>query len=572
MKKLLLLLIITIYAYATPFDVKISYPFNSKLFDVTQDYNGDIAITGFSTKHATRDTSNRVFYDAFNYLAATQKAEGEQMSILKLSQNGTISYDKRFGLKEFSRGITLIPSKNHSYFLGGYAQDGQLIVCKLAEKKNLKFFKKFGTQNHDTLKQLLPLYDGGVLAIGTSMTSRQNSEGIFYAGIGRNDGFLTRFSPQGRILWSKKYGTVDDDYGITAIESNDGTFMFVTLHDVNQTRKAYIMRVDEHGDVLSKKELPYDIISTSNIIKLQDKSFLVALNYYDTQRKKSALFINFDIQHKILNKVAIPAHKKSTLIHTLQESSDGSIIAVGEVHTLDNTNGFALLLHDNLTPIFAHEYGDTNYDTFKNVAILNDRSFVAVGTATPKNSEVNTMWILKINRDGTIAQKEAKTAKALYTKLCKVFHKEIQKKELSITEDLSITFRSNLLRFKIGVASLSAKQKDFIQKVAKKLFPALAPFQKSIESININGHTSTLWKTKSEDRRFLKNLQLSSQRSYNTLKTLYIYADTKDKMWLQKLLEMHALDYKEKILSKNKYEDYQKSQRVTLQIILKKAK
>lgn len=571
-KNIFLILILSISLYAEAYDIKISYPFESELFDVTQDYNSDIAIVGFSKKFLTKKRPNRAYSDAFSYLASAKKAaEGEQIHMLKLSSlSGSSNYEKRLSLKYFNQAVSLVKSRNHSYFVGGYTQKGELLLLKLTDSKRIKKFKKFGTRNYDKMNRLIALRDGGVLAVGTSMTSRDLKDPMFKQGLGLNDIYLTRFSEEGKMLWSKKFGSEFDDRGISATEAYDGTLLVVGTKDEKQKRSITLLRLSESGDTIWKKNYTKANVSDVNeIITLRDNSYLVAMSFYNKKSQKQIRLLRFDTQYNILATQNIEGDYNQEIL-SLKEAKNGNIIAVGKIEELNNsnTNALAIYLNPNLKIVWKREYGDKNYDIFRNVAILKDSSFVAVGTSTPLHSEKSDMWIVKLNNDGTIADKKATTSISLYDALCNNFSKEIKAKELEIDQDLTITLTSPLLQFKTAAYKLTPKQKRFLKTFTPKLVKVLKKYQEHIKYISLNGHTSSTWAKASKDSAYLNNMKLSSNRAYQTLRELYNCTQKKDREFLKDLLETHSLASKKRVMKYGK-EDMLKSQKVTLKLELK---
>ena len=150
------------------------------------------------------------------------------MQLIKIDASGKIILDKSSALSQFSKAVAITKTPTNGYYVGGHTMDGQLILLKLDSSANLIFKKTFGTKNFDKLNNIVQLSDGGVLAVGSSTTSRNQNDSLFQTGLGLNDIFLTRFSKDGHILWSKKYGTQYDDRGIDAVEAYDGSIIVIS--------------------------------------------------------------------------------------------------------------------------------------------------------------------------------------------------------------------------------------------------------------------------------------------------------------------------------------------------------
>ncbi|MDX1295364.1 MAG: hypothetical protein R3302_03805, partial [Sulfurimonadaceae bacterium] len=209
-------------AASNDFSVIIKGPFQDALYDVTEDHDGQISAIGFTQDFKAAPAVSETYYNAFDYLAAQSRSHGEQIKLVRIDDQGETTFEHSLKLPEFNRAVSVVKTPANGYLIGGYTQDGQMLVTKIDQNGNQLFLKRFGTKNHDRMNRLVALRDGGVLAVGTSVTSRDRGDKLFQQGLGHNDITLTRFSRNGQQLWSKKYGTVHDDSGIDATEAYDG--------------------------------------------------------------------------------------------------------------------------------------------------------------------------------------------------------------------------------------------------------------------------------------------------------------------------------------------------------------
>jgi len=167
------------------------------LFDVTQDYDRTITAVGFSKEYKNNANSSRTYTDPFEYLANVSGSFGSQMHILKVDKTAKVILSKFSKLTKFNEAIAVVKTPSNGYFVGGYTLDGSLLIVKLDANANIIFFKMFGTKNYDRMNNLILLSDGGVLAVGSSVTSRASTDNMFNSGLGNNDIFITRFSKDG---------------------------------------------------------------------------------------------------------------------------------------------------------------------------------------------------------------------------------------------------------------------------------------------------------------------------------------------------------------------------------------
>ena len=573
MKFILLLLFTTLLLLAKPndFSLIIDKPLNDALLDVTQDYDRQISAVGFSRHHGSPSkTTSEVYTNAFDYLESVSENYGSQMHIVRVDDAADISLDKAAKLSQFNEAVALAKTPTNGYFVGGYTLDGSLLVHKLDRNGDSIFTKMFGTKNYDKMNNLLLLSDGGVLAVGSSVTSRSTHDPLFETGLGMSDIYLTRFSKDGDMLWSKKYGTEYDDRGIDAAEARDGSIIVLSTTNNGKNNDITMMRVGENGDKIWLKHFKSEDSQTPHkVIKLRDNNFLALLSQKNGVNKEQIRIIKFDLQKNILIDKVITT-RYSSVLKDIKEYSNSSLIAVGNVRDTDNTDALVMLLDSELSLLAQEHYGDQNYDAFNAVEILHNFQAAAVGVHTNNNSQESNMWIVKLNRDITLAKKANKIGN-FYAELRKIFKKEIDAKKLVITEDLSIQFTDSSLYFHVAEYILTPTQKSFLTTFSKKLIPFLNANKNAIETLEINGHTSSEWGGTHFSDGYLKNEKLSMNRSYATLSYVFSHQDKPTQTWLSKILSGNGLSYSKKRMVEEK-EDKEKSRRVTFKIILRTAK
>jgi len=567
---ILFILLTSLNAAAADFSIIIKKPFDSALFDITENYDRTISAVGFSKNYKQNKHPNVPYTNAFDYLESVSNKYGYQMHLLKVDNQAKILLSKTATLKDFNTAVALQKTPTDGYFIGGYTMNGKLLLVKLDAKGNLLYFKKFGTKNFDKMNTLSALRDGGVLCVGFSVTSRDLHDNIFKTGLGNDDIFITRFSKSGEMLWSKKYGTAHDDRGVSAAEANDGSLLVLATTQYDKNKDVTLMRLGENGDTIWLKHFhSTKLIEAKKIIKLKDGNFIAALAVYDEFGKAQVRLIKFDLYKNIIHDETIST-RYSSVLNDIAEFSNGKIMGVGYVTDKFNTDGLAMVFDSNLKLLNQAHYGDKNYDTFNALHILHNSQVGVAGVHTDKHSQEENMWIVKLNSDATmvqITQSKSLAAKSLYDELVALFHKEIANHELQISKDLTITLTGNTLYFQAGAYKLTTQQKVFLSKFSKKLIAFLKRHQREIATLEVNGHTSSEWRNTNFEQRYLKNSRLSLQRSYETLKYIFLHQDAQTQHYLTTIFKGSGESYRGKIM-RNRVEDKQKSRRVSFKILL----
>ena len=564
----LLLLLSCIYAKSSDFSVIVKKPFNNALFDITQDYDGQISAVGFSKDYKTNNhEQSKTYTDAFEYLASVSNVHGSQMHLIKVNEFADVTLSKAANMTRFSEAVALVKTPSNGYFVGGHTIDGSLVILKLDSNGNTIFSKSFGTKNYDKMSNLIKLRDGGVLAVGSSTTTRSTSDNLFETGLGLNDIYLARFSEHGNMLWSKKYGTEHDDIGIDAVEARDGSILVLSTTSYNKHKDVTLMRISQTGNKIWLKHYKSDALITAHkIIKLRDGNFLASLSQKDEIKRDQIRLIKFDLQKNIIIDNTINTTYSSAL-KDIKEYSDGTIVGVGYVRDTFNTDALVMMCDSELEMLHQEHFGEENYDILNAVSILDNSQAVAAGIYTYKNEQNSNMWIVKFNRDATIAQTSTKSIN-IHDALSELFSDEIGAKTMRVKEDLTIEFLSHGSLFKVGGYELAEAQKIFLDKVSSKLIDFLYKHKELIDTLEVNGHTSSEWSNNDLTNGYLKNEKLSMQRSFKTLSHIFKKQDLKKQAWLSKILKGSGLSYSKRIMHGNS-EDREYSRRVSFKILLK---
>lgn len=564
----ILLLTCTLYAKPSDFSIIINEPFNDALLDVTEDYDRTISAIGFTKNHKTNSSNKNTSYtNAFDYLSSIASTNGAQAHLVKVNSNAIVKNRKTIKLSNFNKAVAIVKTPSDGYFVGGYTLDGSLTLFKLDSNGNIIFNKTFGTGNFDKMSKLVSLRDGGVLAIGSSTTTRSKNDGLFDNGLGLNDIYISRFTKHGTKLWSKKYGTEYDDKGIDAIEANDGSIIVISQTNYDAYKNISIMRMTQDGDKIWLKHYKNKQTTIAySIIKLRDNNFVASLSQENEMHKKQIRLLKFDL-HKniILDKTIHTAY--ASVLKDIKEYSDSKIIGVGYVQDSYNSDGLAMLLDSNLNMLVQEHFGEENHDSFNAVSILHNSQATAVGVYTDKDSQESNMWIVKLNRDLSLSQKSSHSIN-FYEELCKIFKDEINTHKIAIREDLSIDFIDNNLYFKTAQYELTKRQKEFLQNFSKKLLPFLHVNKDYINTLEINGHTSSEWGGTDFTSGYLNNEKLSMNRSYSTISYMFKSQDSKTQNWLANIIKGSGLSFSKKVMFQDK-EDMEKSRRVSFKILLK---
>ncbi|MDD2566554.1 MAG: OmpA family protein [Thiovulaceae bacterium] len=555
------------FAHAAPsdFSLVLEKNYENALVDVTQNYDRSITALGV-TRNFQTPPSQQSYSDPYEYLKSVSGDYGAQLHLVRVGLNGDLQKEQTIKLSGFATPASLLKTPNGGYFVGGSTHKGSFLLLKLSPQGDTEWHREFDATNKDTVNTLVALQDGGVLIVGTTFASRAPYENIFDSGIGGNDISVLRISKNGTALWSKRFGTQGNDFGIDAQELQDGSLMLLGNFKEKNSNGISLIKISQNGDMLWLHTLEAkSLLHANKLTKLSNDDLLLSLTQIDDVGKKQIRLLKIDPQQNILKDKAFATVYPSELFD-LKEFVNGDLFAVGEVRDAQNTDALVMRLDSELNLICQEHFGDQSFDTFKKMHILHNSQIAAVGKHTAPVSQEANMWLVKLNDDCTLAQR--KEDGALHSELATLLEKEIDAKELSLAKNLLLELNENALYFEVGKYALTAEHKEFLDRFATKLIPFLVKYRHIIDTVEINGHTSSEWGDVDFTQGYLNNAKLSMNRSYSVLHYLFSKQDTQTKRYLTQMFKGGGWSYARKKMVE-KTEDKEKSRRVTFKIVLK---
>lgn len=237
--------------------------------------------------------------------------------------------------------------------------------------------KSFGGSDEDHVHCVTPTADGGFLTIGYT---KSNDGDIFQKVSLQEDVWLSKFSNDGALLWSKTYGGSLDEYGYSVLENPDGTLLvagYSKSADVDVPSNLgmhdfFIFKTDSQGNIIWKKSFG---------------------------------FSSHDHAHKIIN------------------TSDGGYFIAGFVDYAGIGKGVATLhgvgefyglkIDANGTKLWDCYFGGTQNDRVFDVVEANDLGLVMVGYSESNDFDADDnhgsydFWAVKVNNTGSLVWKKS---------------------------------------------------------------------------------------------------------------------------------------------------------------------
>jgi|GEM_PF-1898046 len=173
----------------------------------------------------------------------------DDFNITKVNSTGVVQWAKEYGGAQSDRGGTITMGYNpnevlvcgNTFSWGAGSADGYLLAADKNTGAHL-WSKAYGGPQFDEAF-LEPISSNRYMCTGTT----------YSWGIGGADIWLMMLDQNGNLIWSKTYGTVNNEYSYDVIEALDGSGLIVTAFtDVGPhgASDIVVFKIDHVGDIL----------------------------------------------------------------------------------------------------------------------------------------------------------------------------------------------------------------------------------------------------------------------------------------------------------------------------------
>jgi hypothetical protein len=272
--------------------------------------------------------------------------------VFKLNKNGDVMWVKTLGANhnEYAQSVfvaqdgSMVVAGNQVLRLGIAVSNA--MVVKLDPNGNLVWFKTFGGSEQDMALSVQPSGDGGYVLGGHSNSSDGDVGGIARWWLAY---WLFKVDNDGKLLWSKTYGGSHNDILFTHISTSDGYLLTGYTGskngDVTELKglfDAWVVKVDKNGNLLWQKTYGgTDYDDAAAITPTKDGGFLLGVNsrsndgdFPSNVSGQDVWIVKIDALGNKIGQQSLGA-PLSHQIHSLAAGADGSYALFGSVISKD---------------------------------------------------------------------------------------------------------------------------------------------------------------------------------------------------------------------------------------------
>ncbi len=166
--------------------------------------------------------------------------------LVKVDADGNEQWSRTYGGTDWDKTGKLILTDDGGYLLAGWtanfnAQARDVYLIKTDADGNEQWHKLFGDEHKDGASDVISTSDGGYLIVGSL-------ENTFFSNYWRTDLYIIKTDGSGNELWSRTYGSYNDESASCVRPVDDGGYIISgSTNSYSNDREVYLLKIDRQG-------------------------------------------------------------------------------------------------------------------------------------------------------------------------------------------------------------------------------------------------------------------------------------------------------------------------------------
>ncbi len=318
--------------------------------------------------------------------------------LLKLDKFGSFEWFKVYGGDLRDKGESLYLTSDGGYIIAGFTEsfgagNKDVYLIKTDVNGNLQWSKTFGGIENDFGLSVIETSDSGFVVTGFTLSY----------GAGNYDVYLLKCDKNGNLQWSRTFGGSAADYGYSVIETNNAYVISgCTKSYTSGKEDIYIISTDKSGNLnwanaygSNLIEIAYDIQETP------DKGFiLTGVSHKWSTGNRDAFLLRTDSAGGFQWMKTYGISTQDLGFH-LDQTTDGGFVITGWVTGIGNGYDVALIKTDDSgTFQWAKTYGGWQYEIGHSIQQTSDNGYIITGQTKTYGAGDNDIYVVKTDSIG----------------------------------------------------------------------------------------------------------------------------------------------------------------------------
>jgi hypothetical protein len=323
-------------------------------------------------------------------------------SELALAGAPPLQWQKTFGGSGYEVGHSVQQTTDGGYIITGFTSsfgpgDPNVYLIKTDSNGDIHWQKNFGGSSRDEGVSVRQTSDGGYIIAGVTDSF----------GAGNYDVYLIKTDPNGNSQWQKTFGSINDEWGLSAQQTTDGGYIIAgyTYYIATGNRSVYLIKTEPNGNSQWEKTF-YGIGTTGQSVQQTSDGGYIIAGYIHSYNPVS---INVCLLKTDPN--GNSRWQKTfggiswDLGFSAQQTSDGGYIIAGETRSYGAGYGDVYLIKTdpNGNNVWQKTFGGSELDCAYSVQQTTDGGYIIAGLAGAVSSSPirgGDVYLIKTDPNG----------------------------------------------------------------------------------------------------------------------------------------------------------------------------
>jgi hypothetical protein len=315
-------------------------------------------------------------------------AGGFDVYLIKTNTDGNLTGERTYGGSNDDAGYAVCETTDGGYIIAGYTNSYgvggfDVYLIKTDMNGSVVWEQTYGGVQDDHGYSVQETADGGYIITGKTASF----------GAGGLDVYLIKTDAQGNALWTKTYGGTGLDCGYSVKQSTDGGYIIAGFTASSGAGDdVYLIKTDAGGDVLwSKTYGTTDDDRGHEVQQTSDGGYIVAAGNGDVYCIKT------DANGGIMWEETYGDYGYYDDGYSVQETMDGGYVIAGYTRSFGvSVYDVYLIKTDALgTPLWERTSGDWRFDYGYSICVMTDGSYVVAGATNSHGAGRFDVYLIK---------------------------------------------------------------------------------------------------------------------------------------------------------------------------------
>jgi hypothetical protein len=310
-----------------------------------------------------------------------------------------ITFERWFGSSGWEIGRSVIPTSEGGYIVAGGKNsvgDWNFYVIKTNSNGDTLWTKTYGGIDFDSGWTIKKTFDGGYIIIGSTKSF----------GVGSFDVYLIKINANGDTLWTKTYGGTGMDFGYSVIQTPDTGYVMVGRTNSYGTgsEDVYLIKTNVNGDTIWTRTyggLYYDC--GISVTQAFDSTYVITGITYVNSINSNVYLLRVDTNG---DTIWTKTYGDSAwdFGNSVTQTSDSGFIITGATnsHGAGSEDVYLIKTNANGDTVWTRTYGGTGYDCGSSVVQAFDDAYIIVGGITPSSGDSGDVYLIKTDINGDV--------------------------------------------------------------------------------------------------------------------------------------------------------------------------